>query len=353
MENILNFIKDINESTTISLIVAVSIIAILDIFSPLFSYIIIKVFNFKKSKREIKNNAFYMPLKSFFRVLGVYLAIIFLKPTFKLSDDLINIATKGFKMIVIITTAVGLANSITKKSRVIQRIKDRSEKNVDDTTTRYIIRIIKAIIYIIATFMIITELGYDLSWLVTGLGLGSVVVTLAAQDTIKNLLGGFIIFTDKTFAVGDYIKVGTHEGTIEDISFRSTRIRTLENSIVQIPNAEISTATVENLSKIVKRRFYLDLELVLDTSIEKVERLKEDIIRKLARNETIEEKSLNVNLTDITANGLNLKIYCYIKEADYGLFLKDKEIVNFQILDIVRKNGIDLAYDTKTIEIKK
>lgn len=353
MGDILNFIKNMNENTTISLIIAVVIIAILDIFSPILAYIVVKIFNLKKRKKEIKNNAFYIPLKSFFRVSGIYLAIIFLKPTFNLSDNTIDIVTKVYKIAVIITTAIGFANSITRKSRFIQRIKDRSEKDVDDVTTRFIVRGIRALIYTIAAFMVISELGYDLSWLITGLGLGSVVVTLAAQDTIKSLLGGFIIFTDKPFRIGDYIKFDKYEGIVEDISFRSTKLRTLENSIAQIPNAVISNSIVENLSKMTKRRFELDLELVLDTSIENLKRLEAGIEKELTLNESIVKESINISFNEITSNGLNLKVLCYVDIVDLYLFLKAKELINTQIINVVRKNGIDLAYDTKTIEIKK
>ena len=87
------------------------------------------------------------------------------------------------------------------------------------------VRGIKFLIYAIAVFIIIFEMGYDLSGLITGLGIGSVVLTLAAQDMIKSLLGGFFIFTDKPFKVGDFIKFSTYEGTVEDITFRSTKIR--------------------------------------------------------------------------------------------------------------------------------
>ena len=101
-------------------------------------------------------------------------------------------------------------------------------------------KIIRGVIYVVAIFIIIANLGIDISGLIAGLGLGGVIITLAAQDTAKNLIGGVVIFLDKPFVVGDWIQMDTFEGTVEDITFRSTRVRTFENSVVNIPNSVIA-----------------------------------------------------------------------------------------------------------------
>ena len=188
MNSILNIIESLNKERVIDLIIAIVIIAVLDILSPLFSYIIIKIFNLKKNTEQIKNGAFYTPLKVFFRITGIYIAILFLKPTFNFTDEFINIVTKIYRIVVIITLANSFANSITKKSRFVKTIEEKSTKDFNDNSVKMLVRLIKIIIYIIATFIVFLELDYDLSGLITGLGLGSVVLTLAAQDTIKNLL---------------------------------------------------------------------------------------------------------------------------------------------------------------------
>ena len=352
MNNIINLIKNFDTANLTHLIISIIILAIFDIFSPVFSYIILKIFNTKKTSKEIKNMALYIPIKSFFKVTGIYFAIVFLKPILGFSDKFMTIIEKVYKIIITITTATGLANSMTRKSRIVKRIKEKSDREIDDSTTRFMVRGIRILIYIIAAFMIIYECGYDLSWLITGLGLGSVVVTLAAQDVIKSLLGGVFIFTDKPFRIGDYIKFSTYQGTIEDITFRSTKIRTVDNTIVQVPNSLLSSSSVENFSKIEKRRYILNLELVLNTESDKIEKLKKEVYEKLSQNEEILVDTINICLTEIKPNGLNLMVICYINIIDYNLFLQMKEKINYLIMQIVNKNNIELAYDTKTIEIK-
>ena len=353
MEKTIEIIKNLNTETLIDLIIAIIILAVLDIFSPLFSYVILKLFNFDKSKKQIKNNPFYMPLKAFFRVTGIYVAILFVRPTFELSDNFMLMANKIYKVIVTITIANSLANSMTKKSRFIKAIRDKSEKEINDASTKMMIRLIRVGIYIVATFLVFYEIGYDLSGLITGLGLGTVVLTLAAQDTVKSLLGGFIIFADKPFKVGDYIKVQNYQGTVEDMTLRSTRIRQLDDSILQIPNSAIASSSIENLSKMRRRRYVLNLDIVEDTKPEKIVELKQRIYEDLMKNENIIKDTISIYFTEIAESSFRISIYFYFDVTDYNEFLELKDGVNRNIVTILNKEKVSLAYDTKTIEIKK
>lgn len=353
MDRIIEIIKNLNAQTTMDLIMAILILAVLDIFSPVFSFIILKLFNFKKTKKQIKNNTFYMPLKAFFKVTGIYVAILFVRPTFELSDEFMIMVTKIYKVLVTITISNSLANSITKKSRFIKVLKDKSDKDINDATTKMLIRIIKMLIYVVAVFVIFAEIGYDLSGLITGLGLGGVVLTLAAQDTVKNLLGGFVIFLDKPFKVGDYIKIQSYEGTIEDLTLRSTRIRSLDDSIIQVPNSVIASASVENISKMRRRRYVLNLDIVENTKIQKIDILKQKIYESLMQNEKVIKDTISINFSEIAESSFRILIIFYFDETNYAEYLALKDLVNKEIINILNNEKIELAYDTKTIEIKK
>lgn len=185
-------------------------------------------------------------------ILGIYVAILFLQAPLNLSKEVINIVTEGFKIVSVIAFARGLAKSFVPTSSLVKRMKEKTSKDVEDSMFDFILKIIRLIIYIIAGFIVITLLGFNLNGLVAGLGIGGVIVTLAAQDTAKNLFGGLVIFLDKPFIVGDWIEMEPYEGTVEDITFRSTRVRTFENSIVNIPNSIISNSSIINWSKMEK-----------------------------------------------------------------------------------------------------
>ena len=256
MEQLVDFWNRLTSIQIVDIIIAIGIIVFFRIFSGTFSYMIIKVFKIKSKKaKEIKESAFFRPLKVFFIILGIYLAIVFLKVPLQINEQVMDIVTKVFKIISVIEFAVGLANSFTSKTILGKKLRKSLSQKMDDTVFEFVLKIARVFIYIIAIFLVLAILEINLTGLIAGLGLGGVIVTLAAQDTAKNLFGGVVIFIDKPFVVGDWIEMDNYEGTIEDITFRTTRIRTFENALVNIPNAIIADASVTNWSKMEKRRY--------------------------------------------------------------------------------------------------
>ena len=353
MNQFIDFIQNITKVQIIDVLIAIGIFLFFRIFSSGMAYIIIRMFKFKNKKnKKIKESAFYNPLRVFFIILGIYLAIIFLREPFNISADIMLLANKAFKIISTITFAKGLAESFTVDSTLVKRMKSKMNKNVEDSMFQFVLKIVRAIIYIIAGFIVMTELDFKLDGLVAGLGIGGVIVTLAAQDTAKNLFGGLVIFLDKPFVVGDWIQMDNYEGTVEDITFRSTRLRTFENSLVNIPNSIISNASIINWSKMEKRRYNTNLCLAPDTSLEKLQRFKTKVQDMLQSREAIYDDSIVVKFDKISENGLNVLICSYTGSVDYTTYLSEKEDINCKIIKILKEENIELAYDTKTVYVK-
>lgn len=356
MGNIKSFIetvKEIQVEQIIDIVVGILIYFLFKCLSKSLSYITIRIFKPKaKNKKEIRNNPFYSPLVAFYALLGAYIGILFIKKPLGISIELMAIVNKIFKIAVIIIFANGFANSLTTKSKFINKIKERVNPEIDSTMYSFVLKAIRFVIYIIAGFLVITELGYNLNGLVAGLGIGSVVITLAAQDTAKNLFGGLVIFLDKPFIVGDWIEVENYEGTVEDITFRSTRVRTFENSVVNIPNAVIANDSIINWSRMEKRRNKVNLCLDLDTPIEKVQIIQQKIKDMLKQHDDVIDDTIAVRFDKITDNGINLLVCSYTNSIDYASFLEEKEKINFKIMQILRQENVELAYDTKTIFVK-
>lgn len=354
MEQLVEIMEKIMSIKIVDIAIAIGIIIFFRIFSGSISYIIIRMFKWKeKNRKKIKESAFYKPLKTFFIVLGFYMAIVFLKFPLQIKDELMIWVTKIFKIISVIVFAKGLANSFLNDSSLTKKMKERWNKKIEDSMFSFILKAIRGIIYTVAGFIVITELGFDLSGLVAGLGIGGVILTLAAQDTAKNLFGGLVVFIDKPFVVGDWIQMDTFEGTVEDITFRSTRIRTFENSVVNVPNSIISNASIINWSKMEKRRYKLNLIIELDTPLEKLERFKMTVQDMLQSREAIFDDSIIVKFDTIADNGLNVLICSYTDSVDYASYLAEKEDINYKIMKILQEENIELAYDTKTVLLKK
>lgn len=353
MNQITEILERITAVEVVDILIAVGIIIFFRVFSATISYMIVRMFKFKeKSAKKIRENAFYKPLKIFFILLGFYLAIVFLQKPFGINQEIMKWVTKIFRMVSTIVFAKGISASLTMKSSIIKKMRNKLNVNMEDSVFQFMLKIARALIYIVAGFIIITELGFNLNGLVAGLGIGGVIITLAAQDTAKNLLGGLVIFLDKPFIVGDWIQIDNYEGTVEDITFRSTRIRTFENCIVNIPNSIIANSSIINWSKMEKRRYRTNICLEIDTPLNKLDIFKERVENMLQARENVIDESIMVKFTDIADNGINVLIYSYTDSVDYPSYLAEREDINYKIMKILKEENIELAYDTKTVYVK-
>lgn len=269
INDLIGYFKNINEEKIVDILIAIIIVTVFCVFSSMISYLIIKLFMRKeKDKEVIKANAFYLPLKTLFIFIGLFLAIYILN----LPEDVMIVWKKIFKIVVICIVAKGLVNLVDPKSEIAKKFRKKDATNKERTVQRFSGRILKYVIYIVAVFFILKEFNYDLSGLMAGLGIASAVVALAAQDIVKGLISGMSILTEKPFLVGDWIQVGTVCGTVIDITFRTTKIKTPDNTIVSMENSFITSNSIINWAKVTQRRYSFNLKLPLETNADKVDR---------------------------------------------------------------------------------
>ena len=185
-----------------------------------------------------------------------------------------------------------------------------------------------------------------------GLGVGGLAVALAARDSLANLLGSMLIMIEKPFRVGHYVRVSGGEGTVEDVGFRSTRIRTPDNSLISIPNNSVVNATVENLSLRMMRRQRFLIQVTYDTPREKLEELVSGIKQLIADHPTTNKTNFNVRFNDFGESSLNILVYFHIETTDYSAELAAREEILLQIMDLAKQLGIDFAFPTRTLVIE-
>lgn len=350
INEITEMFKNLSLENIIDIGIGLAIIVIFKILSSSFAYILVKMFKFKvKDKKKIKENGFYKPLKTFFGLLGVYIGAMVLK----LPADIFSAITKIFRICIIILTAKGFANLFDSSSETFTKIREKLHMDGTDTTVNFFSKIAKGLIYIVAAFIVIAEFGYDLSGLVTGLGISSVVIALAAQDVAKSILAGLSIISDRPFDIGDYIEVGSYAGTVEDITFRTTRIRDVNNQIVVLPNSFLTTTSIINATKREKRRYNLVLTLELNTPLEKVSSLTENIKMTLNTHPNVIKDNIRVFFDTISADGIDISINFYTDITDITDFLKFKEEINYALLEMIKQAQIELAYPSQSIYLKK
>lgn len=349
INNLINQIKDLDLKKIINILIAIGLIIFFYLVSSTLAYIIVKIFKFKiKDKDKIKNMAFYRPLKLFFCVLGVYLG----SKIVGFSTEIMSYIEKGFRIIIILLLANGLANVFNIESKTLNRINKKFNIEIEENRLGFFYKIIRAAIYIIAILMIILDLGFDITGILAGFGVGGVILTLAAQDTAKNLFGGIMLIMDKPFIVGDWIQTTGFEGIVEDITFRSTRVRTWDNSVVNIPNGVLSNESIVNWSKMEKRKYKLDIKLDLDTPMEVVKRVTSKIYFMLINHPSVINEDTYVKFDTIKEDGINIMIYAFTNSVDYSTYLNAKERINENILEILEHENVKLAYPTSTVHVR-
>ena len=350
LNEILDFFKNLTIENAVDIGIGLAIIVIFKIISSPIAYMIVKMFKFKvKDKNKIKNNGFYKPLKSFFVILGIYIGFMVLK----LPADIFAVITKIFKICVILLATKGFSNLFDSNSESFAKLREKLNFDGNDTTINFFSKVAKALIYIIAGFILITELGYNLGGLATGLGISSVVIALAAQDIAKSFLAGISIISDRPFEIGDYITVGDLSGTVEDITFRTTRIRNADNQVIVLPNSVLTDNNIKKKKKRDCRRFRIVLTLELDTPLEKVTQLTENIKLALTTHPQVINETVKVFFETISADGIDLSIDLKTSALEYVDYLKFKEEINYTLLDMVNQAKIGLAYPSQSIYLKK
>lgn len=345
INSVINFFKNITSEQILDFVIAIGIIILFCLLSSIIAYGIIKIFKWKSKKSEIKENSLYKPIKTVVIWVGIYVAVMVLR----LPSEAMTICNKIFRIGVIVILAVGIANMFSPDSKIFKKISEHKRIRGNQVLINFISKIIKVIIYIIAAFLVMAELNYDLGGLIAGLGLGGVIIALAAQDIAKNLFGGMAIIVDKPFSVGDWIETTNYSGTVEDISFRSTRLRMTDNTVVTIQNSTLSNEPVINYAKLPMRRFSTTLNLALETNSNVVENIIGKLKFALSNTEGVLPNDLNVYLQKISDDGIEIGIFFNTNIVSYYDYLSFCEQVNLLLLKVLESENVKLAYPTQKI----
>lgn len=208
-------------------------------------------------------------------------------------------------------------------------------------------RILKIAILLLIIAAILSDWGYNTTTILAGLGVGGIAVALAAQKTIENLFGGVAVISDRPVSIGDTCKVGDRVGTIEDIGLRSTRLRTVERTVLSIPNGQFAAMTIENLSDQDKMKFHFTFNLRRDTTPEQVRNVLSSIARILAEHKNVDAGKLPVRFIGVGSYSLDLEVFAYVLTQNGDEFLEVQQDILLQILDAIKAAGTAIALPTQ------
>ena len=225
-------------------------------------------------------------------------------------------------------------------------------RSLDSQLIRLGLRLVGIVIAIGLLIQGSYELGFPAYSVLAGLGVGGLAVALAARDSLANLLGSMLIMFEKPFRVGHLIRVSGSEGTVEDVGFRSTRIRTADNSLISIPNNTVVNATVENLSLRPERRQRFFVQITYDTPREKVEALANRIKQLLTDHPSTNKTNFQVRFNNFSESSLDILVMFHLNVEDYTAELKEREELLLQIMDLAKELGVEFAFPTRTLHVE-
>ncbi|MDP8208193.1 MAG: mechanosensitive ion channel family protein [Candidatus Electryonea clarkiae] len=279
---------------------------------------------------------------------GIWLAVGVLP----LPEEPVNVARfahalmkTGF-VIIAMWLGIRLTDGIAK---ILLRKAEKTPSPLDDQLVPVARNTLKVFLIVIGAVIILQDLGYSVSSLLAGLGLGGMALALASKDTLANLFGSMVIFIDRPFHIGDWIEMGEVEGTVEEVGLRVTRIRTFANSLITLPNSSLTTTAINNWSRMKKRRIKLTLGVTYNSSPQEVEKAVQSIRQIIRDDPKMDHDFFMVNFTNFGAYSLDIFVYCFTVTTDWKEYMDVRQALLLKFMDAVSKLGLEFAFPTQTL----
>ncbi len=211
----------------------------------------------------------------------------------------------------------------------------------------------RTFLFIVAVILVVQNMGYSVSSLLAGLGIGGLAVALAAQETLGNFFGSVSLVADRPFKVGDWIQVGSKvDGDVEEIGLRSTKVRTWSKSLMSIPNKVLANEIIENWSRMPKRRVKQYIGATYSTPADTMHDLVKDIKQLLKDDEDVQQDFILVNFTDFGDSSLQILIYYFTKTTAWLDHMDIRQRINIKIMKAVEARGASMAFPTRSLQFE-
>jgi MscS family membrane protein len=260
-------------------------------------------------------------------------------------------AQKFFDNVILVLLAISLTWFLLRLidaliKMYVEPLVEKSESRLDDQLLPVIRKFSKTVVGILAVIVILSNLGYDILSILAGLGIGGLALALAAQDAVKNIIGGITIFWDKPFQIDDYIEINGNAGTVDEVGLRSTRLKTVGGTTYVLPNSQVANTMLENFSTRKARRIVVNIGLTYETTAKKMKEamnIVEDTIKKI---EGTRNSDIMIRFVNFGAFSLDLEVVYWITDmSNWKMIIND---VNMGIKQNLDNAKIDMAFPTET-----
>lgn len=258
---------------------------------------------------------------------------------------LVDLALAG----ILVWLAYRLIDALCERLALLTK---NTETQVDDHLIPLVRTALRVGAVLGAILIVAQNHGYSITTVVAGLGLGGLAVALAAQDTVANVIGSLAIVADRPFQVGDWILVGEHEGTVERIGLRSTRVRTFYDSLVSVPNSRIVNSIVDNMGQRTYRRMRQMLPLRYDTDPDRIHAFVEGIRGVIRANDAMRQDVYEIHLNRFSESSVDVMVYCFFRVPDWNRELVERHHFVLEVLRLARELGIEFAVPARTLQLE-
>ncbi len=245
-----------------------------------------------------------------------------------------------------------ILNSIELARSYFQVIVDRTESKSDDQLLPIFIKTLKVLVIAIGAIHVLDVFSVDLTALIAGLSIGGLALALAAQDTVKHLIGSVMIYMDRPFKLGDFITSGDVSGTVEEIGFRSTRIRTPDSSLISIPNGSLVDMTVNNMGKLRYRRFNTTIGVAYYTPPVLIEEFVAALRQLNEAHPKTKSDLYHIYLNNMGGSSLDILFIVFFETTDFALNLKLREEMLLSILKLAKAMNVHIAFPSTSVYIE-
>jgi MscS family membrane protein len=266
--------------------------------------------------------------------------------------DFAGLLAAILKALVIFDIAWFLFNLVDMVDHYLSRWAARTASTLDDQLAPLLRKTLRVFIVVMALLMAIQTFGYPVTGVLASLGIGGLAFALAAKDTVSNIFGSLMIIFDRPFQVGDWVKAGDLEGTVEEVGFRSTKIRTFAKTLISVPNNIIANMALDNFSRMPKRRIRLNVGVSYATTPTLMREAVNRIRELLRSHPAIDQEFFLVNFTDFGASSLDIMVYCFTNTTVWGEYLTAREDVCLKIMDILEELGLEIAFPSTTVYLR-
>ncbi|UCG51980.1 MAG: mechanosensitive ion channel family protein [Candidatus Latescibacterota bacterium] len=308
----------------------------------------------RRTKTELDDmilSAIEQPIGFAFIVAGLYAAAIILRlPTEPV--DVRRFSFAVLSLLVIIALSWLVFRLIDAFSAYFASVAGKTESTLDDQLIPVIRKSLKVFFGVLAFVFAVQNLGYSVASLLAGLGIGGLAIALAAQDTISNFFGSITILLDRPFSVGDWIETGDQEGVVEEIGFRSTRIRTFGKTQLSIPNRTLANSVVNNWSRMPIRRVKMTVGVTYESSAEQMEQAVEGIRTLLREHPEVYQEFFLVYFTDFGESSLDIFVYYFTTTTVWAEYLRIRQEVNVRIMRLLESLGMEVAFPSRTVYLR-